>query len=45
MPYAQAGAIAVDTELASSASDAVAFSQFFWLAAPQQLTGLLADDT
>jgi DHA1 family bicyclomycin/chloramphenicol resistance-like MFS transporter len=43
MPYAQAGAMAVDTELAGSASGAVVFSQFFWPAALQQLTGLLAD--
>ena len=27
------------------ASGAVVFSQFFWLAALQQLTGLLADGT
>ena len=33
MPYAQAGAMAVDTELAGSASGAVVFSQFFWPAA------------
>ena len=45
MPYAQAGAIAVDTELAGSAAGAVVFSQFFWPAALQQLTGLLADGT
>lgn len=45
MPYAQAGAMAVDTELAGSASGAVVFSQFFWPAALQQLTGLLADGT
>ena len=37
MPYAQAGAMAVDTELAGSASGAVVFSQ--------QLTGMLADGT
>jgi DHA1 family bicyclomycin/chloramphenicol resistance-like MFS transporter len=43
MPYAQAGAMAVDTELAGSASGAVVFSQFFGPAALQQLTGLLAD--
>jgi len=43
MPYAQAGAMAVDTELAGSASGAVVFSQFFWPAALQQLTGVLAD--
>ena len=43
MPYAQAGAMAVDTELAGSASGAVVFSQFFWPAALQQLTGMLAD--
>jgi DHA1 family bicyclomycin/chloramphenicol resistance-like MFS transporter len=43
MPYAQAGAMGVDTELAGSASGAVVFSQFFWPAALQQLTGLLAD--
>jgi len=45
MPYAQAGAMAVDTELAGSASGAVVFSQFFWPAALQQLTGVLADGT
>ncbi|HXV47414.1 MAG TPA: multidrug effflux MFS transporter [Candidatus Binatia bacterium] len=45
MPYAQAGAMAVDPELAGSASGAVVFSQFFWPAALQQLTGLLADGT
>ena len=45
MPYAQAGAMAVDTELADSASGAVVFSQFFWPAALQQLTGMLADGT
>ncbi len=45
MPYAQAGAMAVDTELAGSASGAVVFSQFFWPVALQQLTGLLADGT
>jgi DHA1 family bicyclomycin/chloramphenicol resistance-like MFS transporter len=45
MPYAQAGAMAVDTELAGSASGAVVFSQFFWPAALQQLTGLLANGT
>jgi len=43
MPYAQAGAMAVDAELVGSASGAVVFSQFFWPAALQQLTGLLAD--
>jgi DHA1 family bicyclomycin/chloramphenicol resistance-like MFS transporter len=43
MPYAQAGAMAVDTELAGSASGAVVFSQLFWPAALQELTGLLAD--
>jgi DHA1 family bicyclomycin/chloramphenicol resistance-like MFS transporter len=43
MPYAQAGAMAVDPELAGSASGAVVFSQFFWPAALQQLTGQLAD--
>lgn len=45
MPYAQAGAMAVDPELAGSASGAVVFMQFFWPAALQQLTGLLADGT
>jgi DHA1 family bicyclomycin/chloramphenicol resistance-like MFS transporter len=45
MPYAQAGAMAVNPELAGSASGAVVFSQFFWPAALQQLTGLLADGT
>ena len=45
MPYAQAGAMAVDSQLAGSASGAVVFSQFFWPAALQQLTGLLADGT
>lgn len=45
MPYAQAGAMAVDTELAGSASGAVVFSQLFWPAALQELTGLLADGT
>jgi DHA1 family bicyclomycin/chloramphenicol resistance-like MFS transporter len=45
MPYAQAGAMAVDPQLAGSASGAVVFSQFFWPAALQQLTGLLADGT
>ena len=43
MPYAQAGAMAVDPQLSGSASGAVVFSQFFWPAALQQLTGLLAD--
>jgi DHA1 family bicyclomycin/chloramphenicol resistance-like MFS transporter len=45
MPYAQAGAMAVDPELSGSASGAVVFSQFFWPAALQQLTGMLADGT
>ena len=45
MPYAQAGAMAVDTELAGSASGAVVFSQLFWPSALQELTGLLADGT
>ena len=45
MPYAQAGAMGVDTELAGSAAGAVVFSQLFWPAALQQLTGLLADGT
>jgi DHA1 family bicyclomycin/chloramphenicol resistance-like MFS transporter len=45
MPYAQAGAMAVDTELAGSAAGAVVFSQFFRPSALQQLTGLLADGT
>jgi MFS transporter, DHA1 family, multidrug resistance protein len=45
MPYAQAGAMAVDPQLAGSASGAVVFSQFFWPAVLQQLTGLLADGT
>jgi hypothetical protein len=35
--------MAVDTKLAGSASGAATFSQFFWPAALQQLTGLLAD--
>ena len=43
MPYAQAGAMAVDPQLAGSASGAVVFSQFFWPAALQQLTGVLTD--
>ena len=43
MPYAQAGAMAVDPQLAGSASGAVVFSQLFWPAALQQLTGVLAD--
>lgn len=43
MPYAQAGAMAVDPRLAGSASGAVVFSQFFFPAALQQLTGSLAD--
>jgi DHA1 family bicyclomycin/chloramphenicol resistance-like MFS transporter len=43
MPYAQAGAMAVDPELAGSASGAVVFSQFFWPAALQQLTGVMSD--
>jgi MFS transporter, DHA1 family, multidrug resistance protein len=43
MPYAQAGAMAVDTELAGSASGAVVFSQLFWPATLQQLTGMLTD--
>jgi len=43
MPYAQAGAMAVDPQLSGSASGAVVFSQFFWPAALQQLTGMLAD--
>jgi hypothetical protein len=37
--------MAVDSELAGSASGAVVFSQFFWPAALQQLTGVLADGT
>ena len=37
--------MAVDTELAGSASGAVVFSQFFWAAVLQQLTGLLTDGT
>lgn len=45
MPYAQAGAMAVEPELAGSASGAVVFSQFFWPAVLQQLTGALADGT
>ena len=45
MPYAQAGAMGVDTELAGSAAGAVVFSQLFWPAALQQLTGMLADGT
>ena len=45
MPYAQAGAMAVDAELPGSASGAVVFSQFFWPAALQQLTGMLADNS
>jgi DHA1 family bicyclomycin/chloramphenicol resistance-like MFS transporter len=45
MPYAQAGAMAIDPELAGSASGAVVFSQLVWPAALQQLTGLLADGT
>jgi DHA1 family bicyclomycin/chloramphenicol resistance-like MFS transporter len=45
MPYAQAGAMAVDAELAGSASGAVVFSQFFWPAALQQLTGMLTDNS
>ncbi len=45
MPYAQAGAMAVDPELAGSASGAVVFSQFFWPATLQQLTGMLANGT
>ncbi|HKY09958.1 MAG TPA: multidrug effflux MFS transporter [Candidatus Binatia bacterium] len=43
MPYAQAGAMAVDPQLAGSASGAVVFSQFFWPAALQQLTGFLTE--
>ena len=43
MPYAQAGAMAVDPRLSGSASGAVVFSQFFWPAALQQLTGVLTD--
>ena len=38
-------AMAVDPKPAGSASGAVVFSQFFWPASLQQLTGLLADDT
>jgi DHA1 family bicyclomycin/chloramphenicol resistance-like MFS transporter len=45
MPYAQAGAMAVDTELAGSAAGAVVFSQFFWPSALQELAGILADGT
>jgi DHA1 family bicyclomycin/chloramphenicol resistance-like MFS transporter len=45
LPYAQAGAMAVDPDLAGSASGAVVFSQLFWPAALQQLTGFLADGT
>ena len=45
MPYAQAGAMAVDIELAGSAAGAVVFSQFFWPSALQQLTALLANGT
>jgi hypothetical protein len=37
--------MAVDAELAGSASGAVVFSQFFWPAALQQLTGMLADNS
>jgi hypothetical protein len=37
--------MAIDPELAGSASGAVVFSQLFWPAALQQLTGLLADGT
>jgi hypothetical protein len=37
--------MAVDTELAGSASGAVVFSQLFWPAALQEITGLLADGT
>jgi DHA1 family bicyclomycin/chloramphenicol resistance-like MFS transporter len=43
MPYAQAGAMAVEPELSGSASGAVVFSQLFWPAALQQLTGMLSD--
>jgi hypothetical protein len=37
--------MAVDTDLAGSASGAVVFSQFFWPAALQQFTGPLVDGT
>ena len=36
---------ALNSELAGSASGAVVFSQLFWPAALQQLTGLRADGT
>jgi DHA1 family bicyclomycin/chloramphenicol resistance-like MFS transporter len=45
MPYAQAGAMAMEPDLAGSASGAVVFSQFFWPAALQELAGVLADGT
>src|SRR3546814_19388017 len=45
LPYAQAGAMAVAPEHAGTAAGAVVFSQMFFAAACQQLTGMLADGT
>lgn len=45
LPYAQAGAMAVDPDYAGSASGAVVFSQMFFAALGQQLVGIFADGT
>lgn len=45
MPYAQAGAMAVDPRLAGSASGVVTFGQFLIPAITQQVVGSLADGT
>lgn len=45
MPYAQAGAMAVDSRLAGSAAGVVTFGQFMVPAVAQQTVGMLADGT
>ena len=45
LPSAQAGAIAVDRDLAGTASGIGVFMQMFFGAAASQLTGLFADGT
>lgn len=45
MPYAQTGAIAIDTGLAGTAAGAVVFAQVFFPAILQQLAGSFADGT
>jgi len=45
LPYAQAGAMAVDPDYAGTASGAVVFSQMFFAALCQQLVGSFADGT